>query len=151
MFAARWRQAGKISKNHWRVGGSVLGLLGKEIPSPKNRPTKIMKLILSACCATLIVSPFAFAGGECDGGECPGKIEEATVAGGKDCGECDGGEVIEEESTVAGGKDCGECDGGEVIEEESTIIAHCGSCNGEEEEHEHKEEEKVEEEGTVLS
>ena len=102
-----------------------------------------MKLFLSALCASLIVSPLAFAG-NCEEGGCDKEKKKETITA--DCGKCkkDGDKEEKEEGTLlADGKckkDGEECD---KEKEEGTLLAG-GKCKKDGEECD-------KEEGTILA
>jgi hypothetical protein len=100
---------------------------------------QLMKLFLSALCASLIVSPLAFAG-KCEKKECDKEKKEETILA--DCGKCkkDGDKDKEkEEGTILA--DCGKCKkDGDKEKEEGTLAGKCK-----------KECDEDKEEGTLLA
>lgn len=112
-----------------------LHLLGKVTHrNPKPTTTNIMKLFLSALCASFIIAPLSFSE-ECEKSKCDKeKKEEGTVLA--DCKKCKDGdkEKEKEEGAILAGK----CkDGDKEKEKEEGTLADCKKCkDGDKEEKE---------------
>lgn len=113
--------AGEISTNnfHWRDSDDRV--ICPDDPNPTDH-YNIMKLLLTALCASFMVIPAAFASdcekGKCEKGKCDKeKQEEGTLA---ECDKCKkAGEEKKEEGTLA---ECDKCKkAGEEKKEEGTL------------------------------
>jgi hypothetical protein len=139
------------------------GAFGKRTHPKPNNQNQTMKLLLTAFCAAMITTPFAFAEGKCDKKKCDKDKEESTLVAEKCKKKCD---EEKEESTLVADKCKDKCDDKDGCDDEATLIAekckkkcdkeeseeestlaHCGKC-GKGDKHEKEEEEKKE--GTLA-
>lgn len=107
----------------------------------------MIKLLLSATCASFLMIPMSFAA------ESKSEAQPSAVAncGGcekkKDCDKKDGCDKNKPEGTLAGA-DCGKCKKGEEKKEEKAegTLAYCGKCKKHADKKEKKQEEEKQEE-----
>jgi hypothetical protein len=93
------------------------GASGKRTHPKPNNQNQTMKLLLTAFCAAMITTPFAFAEGKCDKKKCDKDKEESTLVAEKCKKKCD---EDKEESTLVAEKCKKKCD---EEKEESTLLA----------------------------
>lgn len=125
-------RGGNFSNNfRWRNSDSR-AIHPSDTPNRTNHT--VMKLILSALCASFVIAPLSFANSSKD-------LKEETILA-SDCGKCKkDGEEKKEEGTLA--SDCGKCKkDGEEKKEEGTLAGACGKCK--------KDGEEKKEEGTLA-
>ena len=112
------------------------------IPQPTTNH-KIMKLFITALCASMLVIPMSFAD-ECEKGKCDKEKQEGTLL--SDCGKCEDKKDCDKECE----KDCEKkCD---KEKKEGTLLSDCGKCEDKNDKDcEKKECDKEKQEGTMLA
>jgi hypothetical protein len=114
------RQGGGIFSPRWgildKISTGIADLCGygrNRIPQPPTND-KIMKLFITALCASMLVIPMSYAE-ECEKGKCEKEKKEGTLL--SDCGKCEDKKD----------KDCEkkECDD---EKKEGTLLSDCGKC-----------------------
>ena len=101
-----------------------------------------MKLLLTALCASFMVTSASFAA-ECEKGKCDKeKKEEGTVLA-ADCDKCKKGDEKKEEGTFFADSEKGKCDKEKCDKDkkEEGTLAHCGKC-GKDDKHKEGDEKK---------
>lgn len=131
----------KSNKNRWRASCFEILFAWESISylKPKTKTTD-MKLLLTAFCAAMITSPFAFAD-KCEKGKCDKEKQESTlVAEAGKCDKCkkgDDADKKEEGTLVAEAAKCEKCKDGKKCEkckkagekEEGTLAeGKCDKC-----------------------
>lgn len=87
------------------------------------KTNNIMKLIITALCASMLVIPMSYAD-ECEKGKCDKEKQEGTLL--TDCGKCKDKKKCDKDCDKDCEKDCEKkCD---KEKKEGTLLTHCGKC-----------------------